>query len=164
MTTLDAGIGRRRPEAAGRTTAAVPQAQPDEVADTLSARDEVSRVAVLLQTTASMLWLPQAGLLALAVGSIAVGSDASAAWLPALGILVLGVARAVMDGAGSRFAFRQARSQLSVLRNEAVAALAETSPLDVTRPHRGSPRARLPSRRRPSSPMSPASVRRGPGR
>ncbi len=137
MTTLDAGIGRRRPEAAGRTAAVMPQARPDEIADTLSARDGVSRAAVLLQTTASLLWLPQAGLLALAVGGIAAGSDDSAAWLPALGILVLGVARAVMDGAGGRLAFRQARSQLSALRNDAVAALAETSPLDVTRPSSG---------------------------
>ncbi|WP_292898502.1 thiol reductant ABC exporter subunit CydD [Nitratireductor sp.] len=137
MTTLDAGIGRRRPQAAGRTRAAMPQAHPDEVADTLSARGGVSRAVVLLQTTASLLWLPQAALLALAVGGIAAGSDASAAWLPALGILVLGVARAMMDGAGNRLAFRQARSRLSALRKEAVAALAKTSPLDATRPSSG---------------------------
>ncbi len=137
MTTLDAGIGRRPPRASGRTAAVMPQAQPGKVAETLSARGGVSRAAVFLQGAASLLWLPQAGLLALAVGGIAAGRDASAAWLPALGILVLGIARAVMDGAGSRLAFRQARSQLSVLRNEAVAALAETSPLDATRPSSG---------------------------
>ena len=137
MTTLDAGIGRRPQRASGRTAAVMPQAQPGKVAETLSARGGVSRAAVFLQGAASLLWLPQAGLLALAVGGIAAGRDASTAWLPALGILVLGIARAVMDGAGSRLAFRQARSQLSVLRNEAVAALAETSPLDATRPSSG---------------------------
>lgn len=137
MTTLDAGIGRRPPRAAARTAAVMLQAQPGKIAETLSARGGVSRAAVFLQGAASLLWLPQAGLLALAVGGIAAGGDASAAWLPALGILVLGIARAVMDGAGSRLAFRQARSQLSVLRNEAVAALAETSPLDATRPSSG---------------------------
>lgn len=135
MTSVDAALEERSAPAAGR---AVSRAHPaGRQGDAAQAEKGVSRAAVLLQVTASLLWLPQAALLAMAVGGIAAGEGASAAWLPALGILVLGVARSVADGAGSRLAFRQARSQLSALRVQAVAALCETSPLDTTRPSSG---------------------------
>ncbi|WP_295809614.1 thiol reductant ABC exporter subunit CydD [uncultured Nitratireductor sp.] len=97
----------------------------------------LSKSAVVYQTIAALLWIPQAALLAVAVGGFAAGEEAAAAGQPALGILILGVARAVIDGAGGRIAFRQARSQLSTLRNAAVAGLAKTSPLDATRPSSG---------------------------
>lgn len=135
MTSVDAALEERSAPAVGR---AASHAHPaGRQGDAAQAEKGVSRAAVLLQVASSLLWLPQAALLAMAVGGIAADAGASAAWLPALGILVLGVARSVADGAGSRLAFRQARSQLSALRVQAVAALCETSPLDTTRPSSG---------------------------
>ncbi|MFC5584984.1 thiol reductant ABC exporter subunit CydD [Nitratireductor kimnyeongensis] len=136
MTTLDAGVRSRQSPADVRTIPMAQRAHFSKAAESLSARG-TSRAAVVLQTLASLLWLPQAALLAMAVGDIAAGDGATAAWLPAIGIFLLGAMRAALDGAGGRMAFRRARRCLSALRNQAVAGLAEISPLSAARPSSG---------------------------
>ena len=95
------------------------------------------RLASLLQSLASLLWVPQAALMSFAVAGMAEGAEWRAALLPALGIVVLGVMRALCDAIGSRLAFRAARGELSRLRAAAAEALARRSPLDVARPASG---------------------------
>jgi len=81
---------------------------------------------------ASLLWLPQAALLAVAVQWIAEGRAAEVGRL-ALGLLVLGVAKAVCEGRGMRLSFDAARTQLQALRAQVVQQLASSSPLDTQR-------------------------------
>jgi ATP-binding cassette subfamily C protein CydD len=81
---------------------------------------------------ASLLWLPQAALLAAAVQWIAEGRAAEV-WRLALGLLVLGVAKAVCEGRGMRLSFDAARNQLQALRAQVVQQLASSSPLDTQR-------------------------------
>jgi ATP-binding cassette subfamily C protein CydD len=91
------------------------------------------RNAAIVQAFASLLWLPQAGLLSIAVGQIATGKAMSGiVWLAA-GVLLIGILRALIDAAGNRLAFRAARTALSQLRAQAVVALARRSPLDPER-------------------------------
>lgn len=95
------------------------------------------RLSIALQTAASLIWIGQAALLAMAIGDIAAGTGASAVIWPAAGVFLLGVLRAAMDRAGSRLAFRAARGELSLLREKAVSMLATRSPLDASRPSSG---------------------------
>ena len=95
------------------------------------------RRAAILQAAASLVWLPQAALLAHAVGAMAEGAAASAALLPAALVLGLGFARAGLDAIGSRLAFRAARAAVAARREAALAALAAGSPLDSGRPASG---------------------------
>lgn len=90
-----------------------------------------------LQTLASLLWLPQAGLLAYAVQGLADGGGLAAIKIPALLLVLLGLLRAACDAAGSRRAFKTARARLSMLRAQVATALAARSPLDVDRPASG---------------------------
>ncbi|QND54587.1 thiol reductant ABC exporter subunit CydD (plasmid) [Phyllobacterium sp. 628] len=91
------------------------------------------RAAAFVQIGAALLWLPQAGLLSIAVGYIAAGNGiADILWL-AFGVLAIGVMRALVDAAGNRMAFGAARTTLSALREQSVAALANRSPLDPSR-------------------------------
>ncbi|MEK1888367.1 MAG: thiol reductant ABC exporter subunit CydD [Phyllobacterium sp.] len=95
------------------------------------------RNACLLQVVAALLFIPQAGLLAVAVGNIVAGANwRGVVWL-ALGLVVIGALRAGLDAAGMRLAFLKARKALSELRERAITALAQRSPLDVTRPASG---------------------------
>jgi ATP-binding cassette subfamily C protein CydD len=91
------------------------------------------RSAAMVQTLASLIWIPQAALLAEGVGAIANGGGLGAIALAATLILALGVARAALDALGGRMAFRAARSELTRRRDIATAALAARSPLDVGR-------------------------------
>jgi ATP-binding cassette subfamily C protein CydD len=91
------------------------------------------RNAALVQTLASLLWIPQAGLLAVAVGRIANGGGVEAVIWPAIVIALLGVAKSCLDAAGGRLAFRAARAELTLRRTRAVEALARRSPVDSTR-------------------------------
>lgn len=95
------------------------------------------RLPIALQAGASLVWIGQAALLAMAIGHIAAGAGARAAIWPGIGVFMLGVLRAWMDRSGSRLAFRAARHQLSLLREKAVSALATRSPLDASRPSSG---------------------------
>lgn len=90
------------------------------------------------QVLAALLWLPQAGLLAMAVQRLADGQGAvSQIWPLAAAVLALGLLRAWADGHGGLQASRAARIQLSQLRAQVVQALAKTSPLDKARASSG---------------------------
>lgn len=96
-----------------------------------------SRAASLLQIAASLVFIPQAAAISVAVGAIAAGGDAREAIWPALLVALLGIVRAVLDAVGSRMAFLSARAALSDLRARAVTALSAGSPLDTARPPSG---------------------------
>ena len=96
-----------------------------------------NRAGPLLQVLASLLWIPQAGLIALTVGKIAAGNPVDGIFWQAGGVLALGVLRSCLDAAGGRMTFRQARALLSGHRRNAVAALAARSPIDIARPESG---------------------------
>ncbi len=90
-----------------------------------------------LQTLAALLWLPQAGAIAFAVGNLAAtGFDASLYYCAAA-VFLIGCLRSLLDAAGAALAFDAARAELTGLREKAVAALARRSPLDRTRPASG---------------------------
>lgn len=91
----------------------------------------------VLQTLASLLWLPQAGLLAYAVQGLANGAGLEGVKLPALFLLLFGLLRSACDASGSRLVFKTARTHLSALRAQAATALASRSPLDIDRPASG---------------------------
>ncbi|KAB2679946.1 MULTISPECIES: thiol reductant ABC exporter subunit CydD [Brucella/Ochrobactrum group] len=90
-----------------------------------------------LQALAAILWLPQAGFLAYAIGRLADTGFNISIYYSAAGIFILGCLRSILDSAGAAKAFDAARLELSRLRTNAVSALAERSPLDVTRPSSG---------------------------
>lgn len=91
----------------------------------------------VLQTLASLLWLPQAALLAYALQGLADGAGLAVVKIPALLIFLLGLMRAACDAYGMRLVFKTARASLSALRAQAAAVLAARSPLDVQRPASG---------------------------
>ncbi|MBO9196377.1 thiol reductant ABC exporter subunit CydD [Rhizobium sp. 16-449-1b] len=91
------------------------------------------RSAALIQTLAALLWIPQAGLLSIAIGRIADGGGLEAAIWPAIVIGFLGIAKSCLEAAGGCLAFRAARAELTLRRARAVAALASRSPVDSTR-------------------------------
>jgi ATP-binding cassette, subfamily C, bacterial CydD len=103
----------------------------------VSASSATNKTSAVLQIAASLLWLPQAALISIAIGNIA---DARASdqigWL-AVGVLGVGILRAVLDAIGSRAAFRAARGAVTSARQRAVGALAIRSPLDASRPASG---------------------------
>lgn len=129
MTSLDATIGQGR----GKREAGASPHPPDVQEDAGNAVEKVNMAALVLQASASLLWIPQAGLLSLSVGAIAAGAGFHAALWPALGIFLLGAARAIADGAGARLAFHDARLRLSALREKAIETVASASPLDTRR-------------------------------
>ena len=90
-----------------------------------------------LQAVAALLWLPQAALLAYGVGYLAnTGFDATIYYLAA-GLFLLGCLRSLLDARGATMAFDAARSELASLREKAVTALSQRSPLDTFRPSSG---------------------------
>lgn len=82
---------------------------------------------------ASLLWLPQAALVGMAIQSLTEGGGLSGVTLPAIVILALGLARSLLDLIGTRLIFRAARKALSQLREQAAQAVAARSPLDAER-------------------------------
>lgn len=90
-----------------------------------------------LQVVASLLWIPQAGLLSAAAAEILAGGPGHAVLWQAGVVLGLGIARSVLDAFGGRIAFRQARAFLSDHRARVVDALSRRSPLDSVRPTAG---------------------------
>ncbi len=87
----------------------------------------------LAQALASLLWIPQAALVAFAVQRLADGGGVRDVAGAALGLLALGLLRAALEAWGARQVHRRAREALSALRAQAVAALARRSPLDRDR-------------------------------
>ncbi|WP_412178467.1 thiol reductant ABC exporter subunit CydD [Rhizobium sp. PL01] len=86
-----------------------------------------------LQILAALLWLPQAGLLAYAVGKIAEGAEIRDLVVISGLIFLVGLARTIIEASGHRIAFKAARTFLSRCRREATAALATSSPIDSSR-------------------------------
>ena len=126
----------RRPPARDQLRAhetVAPAAKPHRRTDTL-ARD---KLAEALQVAASLLWIPQAGLIAIAVAEMAQAPSAERALGPAFAVLLVGLVRAGLDAAGGRLAFLSARKVLSKLRSDALEALSRRSPLDVERAQSG---------------------------
>ncbi len=96
-----------------------------------------NKTSAIVQIAASLLWLPQAALISIVIGNVAnARAFDQIGWL-AFGVLGIGVSRAVIEGIGSRIAFRAAREAVSISRGRVVAALALCSPLDVSRPASG---------------------------
>lgn len=92
-----------------------------------------TRLAAGLQVVAALLFVPQAGLIAVSIGWIAnEGGFFDVIW-PATFIAILGMARGCLEAAGGRLAFKIARTELSNRRAAAVTALAGRSPLDPLR-------------------------------
>ncbi len=91
----------------------------------------------LLQAIASLLWLPQAGLIAWAVQRLAEGAGMDAVLRAAAGLVGLGLLRAGCEAWGMRRVFALARLRLSTRRAQGGAALAARSPLDRARPASG---------------------------
>ncbi|MDH7786248.1 ATP-binding cassette subfamily C protein CydD [Ochrobactrum sp. 19YEA23] len=90
-----------------------------------------------LQALAALLWLPQAGLIAYAIGCLADTGFDNRIYYAALGIFLLGCLRSLIDGAGAAKAFDAARAELTALRERAFAAFSNRSPLDTARPSSG---------------------------
>lgn len=93
------------------------------------------RIAPIVQMLASLLWLPQAALLAKGVAIIIAGTG-TVHWI-VVAVIAIGILRALLDAAGGRLAFRSARALLSAKREAAIFALARRSALDVDKPASG---------------------------
>jgi ATP-binding cassette subfamily C protein CydD len=87
----------------------------------------------VLHVLVSLLWVPQAGLLAYAVQLLNDGAGVAALWLPAAGVFALGLARAGCEALGQRLVFKAARRTLTEARQRVVLALSARSPLDPER-------------------------------
>lgn len=92
-------------------------------------------LASALSVLASLLWLPQAALIALCVGRMAAGSADLLG--PVGGFALFRLAQAGVQALSERLAFRNARAELSVLRLRVVTALAQQPPFDPARPASG---------------------------
>ena len=101
-----------------------------------SPRAAAATLGTLVMSSAALLWIPQAALLAWAVQQLANGAGLFEMLVPAVAYLALGVIRASSEAWGARRLFAASRLQLARMRADASASLAARSPLD---------RARLPS-------------------
>ncbi len=137
MTTafFNTGSQVRREAETDRTDSSIPPSSTKDRSPR-TMRAKLSRAA-LVQTLASLLWIPQAALLASGIGVIADRHSMMATAVSVLLVFLLGTLRAGLDALGGRLAFRAARAELSRRRDIAVAALAARSPLDSDRPASG---------------------------
>ncbi len=137
MTTafFNTGSQVRREAETDRTYSSIPPSSTKDRSPR-TMRAKLSRAA-LVQTLASLLWIPQAALLASGIGVIADRHSMMATAASVLLVFLLGTLRAGLDALGGRLAFRAARAELSRRRDIAVAALAARSPLDSDRPASG---------------------------
>lgn len=135
MAAIQQGAARVLP---GKMEAALPCADAESGAQEQGEADEGGRLPAMLQTAAALLWIPQAALIAHAIGRIAAGDAAwQAAIAPACGLFVLGVLRAILDRKGETLAYDAARRRLGALRAQAAHAVAGRSPLDSERASSG---------------------------
>ncbi len=121
------------PAAAGTPTADAPAEPPLPRFDPPSGY----RVGAACIATASLLWMPQAALLAWAVHRLAAGGGWQDMTWHAAAYAALGAARATGEAWGARRIFAASRRYISQLRGQACAALAGSSPLDRGRPASG---------------------------
>ena len=90
-----------------------------------------------LQVVASLLWLPQAAVIAWAISAVQQQRPFNQLLWAAAVFLALGALRAAIDAAGLRLAFAAARRYTQQLRLRALQALAQHSPVDMKRPSAG---------------------------
>ena len=128
-----AAVAADRPAARQLAVGAAPARQPARKRQHGREDRDAARKAALIQAAATLIWLPQAALIAWAIGGIAHGAPASAMLAPAAGVLGLGLLRAALDALGVRQAFRGARPTLTARRRAACEAIAARSPLDMNR-------------------------------
>ncbi|WP_412057915.1 thiol reductant ABC exporter subunit CydD [Bartonella sp. DGB2] len=95
------------------------------------------RLGGFLQLFATLLFIPQAALIAQSVEWITEGINLSTLFIASFSILSLAVSRATLEALGERLTFKAAREQLSYYRLAAIDALAQRSPLDPSRPASG---------------------------
>jgi ATP-binding cassette subfamily C protein CydD len=91
------------------------------------------RIGTLAPSAASLLWIPQAALLACAAQRLADGAGFTTMTSLAAAYFLLGLVRASVEAWGARRLFAASRERLGALRAGAAAALARRSPLDPAR-------------------------------
>lgn len=113
-----------------------------EVRDSFASRS-VSVRGAWLQVVASVLWLPQAGVVAVVIQGLVsghpdafAGPQAPALW--ALVFLALGALRSAMQSAGMRMCTEHAINRLAQMRFAATLAVVSDTPLNRNRPASGS--------------------------
>lgn len=95
------------------------------------------RGVLLLHLLASLLWLPEAALLAFAVDGLARHGEVPHLWKVMAALAALGLGRALLEARAERLTFHQARRALSALRRRAIRQLAARSPMDAGQPAAG---------------------------
>lgn len=105
--------------------------RPDTAAQKAPSRPAATGLA--LPVLAALLWLPQAALLALAIGRVASGMTWQATVLPAVLAAGIGLLRLALGAWAERLGHTHARARVSELRRAAIATLAARSPLDGSR-------------------------------
>lgn len=108
----------------------VPAARQPHVA---TGQYQADRMASTVHVAASLLWVIQAASIAWAAQNLLEGQDMAGVWPAALALLLTGVIRTLAEAWASRRLFHKARAYLTVLREQAVSALAARSPLDTRR-------------------------------
>jgi ATP-binding cassette subfamily C protein CydD len=103
----------------------------------------INRLPYILHGASTLLWIPQAALLAYAIDHL-VTTQTNAIPLSwslivkiACAILVLGIAKSTLEAWGARRIYINARQTLTQLRNDTIAQLVQQSPLDKSRPASG---------------------------
>lgn len=92
----------------------------------------------VLQLLAAAIWIPQAWILATAIYAMMTGQAIMATAInAAILFVVLGALRIVLNAAGTRISYRQARDVLTQMRHQALNALCMRSPLDIQAPTSG---------------------------
>lgn len=91
-----------------------------------------SKLAAALQVAGSLLWIPQAAAIGIAIGDLARAQGGRTLWL-VLAVLLIGMLRAALEAIGARCAFLAARKSVSIARARAAEALSARSPLDIER-------------------------------
>lgn len=123
------------------TTTSSARAAPDAGRQRLEALIRPGRRAIAAASWAgaagAVLWIPQAWLIACAVGGLAQTEPVPPASWSVAAFLVLAVVRAGAGIAAARLAFAGARKVKTKLRDRLGQALAEWSPLDASRPKSG---------------------------
>lgn len=116
----------------------MPHSQPSPKNPTQNAAlPRPSQLGAWLQVGASLLWLPQAAVIAWAISAVERQQAFSQLLWSAGMFLLIGAVRAAIDAAGLRRAFAAARRYTQALRLAALQSLALHSPVDMHRPSAG---------------------------
>lgn len=110
---------------------------PPTFSTAIGAVQRPSRGGAWLQVVATLLWLPQAALIAWSIGALQRGSAWNEIWMAMAWFLAIGLARSLVDAVGLRLAFTSARHYTQQLRQQTLQALALRSPTDSQRPAPG---------------------------